>query len=207
MSHAERIIDFLSRRPGLWFDDDQLAQHLGIQPRQTVSQACRQLAAAGRIRRERVDHKICNSGPAGADAGGRAEPETEGPAGPTAGAMTAAAFEQAARRAVASRFGVTVMPGQVPGVPKTFDLVSPDRTVVGDAKFYTMVRGAQLPAAKFATIAEYVWLLEKTTARHRIMVFGQDRRVPAEWLKRYGHLVRGVEFYFLTPEGDLEQLR
>jgi len=52
----------------------------------------------------------------------------------------------------------------VPGIRKQFDYVSADAQVVGDAKYSTLVGGERLPPAKFATIAEHVWLLEKTNA-------------------------------------------
>jgi len=52
-----------------------------------------------------------------------------------------------------------------------------------------------------------VWLLERTTARRRFLVFGNQRRVSEWWLEKYGGLVVGVEFYFLTDDGTLDQLR
>ena len=103
-------------------------------------------------------------------------------------------------------FGVPLMPGKVAGIPKKFDLASPDRKVVGDAKYFTLVGGKQLPPAKFSVIAEHVWLLEKTGAPVTFLVFGNDQRVPESWLERYGKLARGVAFFFLTDEGNLEQL-
>ena len=107
---------------------------------------------------------------------------------------------------MSEHYGVALAPGQVAGVPKQFDLVSADRQIVGDAKYYTLVRGEGLPAAKFATIAEYVWLLEKSGARHRFLVFGNDPNVPRWWLRKYGHLVDAVDFYFLHDSGKLEGL-
>jgi hypothetical protein len=45
-----RILETLARssRP---LDDDELASRLDVQPRQTINQACRALAAAGRLNR------------------------------------------------------------------------------------------------------------------------------------------------------------
>lgn len=68
--------------------------------------------------------------------------------------MDSSAFEALARSVMSLELGTELLPGDVRGVPKRFDLVSGDGAVVGDAKFYTMVRGAGLPPAKFATIAE-----------------------------------------------------
>jgi hypothetical protein len=59
---------------------------------------------------------------------------------------------------------------------------------------------------KFSVIAEHVWLLEKTSAEKRFLVFGNDKRVPIEWLQRYGPLVHSVEFYFLDVAGHLQRL-
>lgn len=73
-THAERIVSLLARKPGL--DDDQIAAELGIEPRQTVNQTCRRLAAKGVLNRRRGDRgKIINalsSGPVAPPAAGSA---------------------------------------------------------------------------------------------------------------------------------------
>lgn len=115
-------------------------------------------------------------------------------------------FEILAARAMSNHFGVALTAGRAAAVPKKFDLVSADGSIVGDAKFYTLVGGRRLPPAKFATIAEHVWLLEKTTASHKFLVFGNQRDVPVSWLRRYGRLLSGVEFFFLSASGQLERL-
>jgi len=106
-------------------------------------------------------------------------------------------FEKIAREVLSDYFRTRLRKGRIPGVPKEFDMVSEDRKIVGDAKYLTMVRGKHLPPAKFSMIAEHVWLLEKCPASHKFLVFGNDSRVPREWLKRYGHLVNNVTFFFL----------
>jgi len=115
--------------------------------------------------------------------------------------ITSQEFEEIARQVMADYFEFKepdeLSPGKVPGFPKLFDFVSPDKKIVGDAKYLTMVRGKRIPPAKFSTIAEYVWMLEKTDARVKFIVFGNDRRVPEEWLVRYGKLVSEVRFFFL----------
>ena len=78
---------------------------------------------------------------------------------------------------------------------------------MGDAKYYTRVGATRWPPAKAAGIAEHVWLLEKTGAAEAFLVFGNDRQVPVMWLERYGNLVSGVTFYFLSDDGELEELR
>jgi hypothetical protein len=106
-----------------------------------------------------------------------------------------------------SRVSTSLAPGSLENVPKRFDFVSPDQRIVGDAKYYTLVGGVGLPPAKFSIIAEPVWLLERIGAPVQFLVFGNDRSVPVQWLKRYGHLASAVAFYFLTGSGDLETLR
>jgi len=121
--------------------------------------------------------------------------------------ISAAQFEEEARIFMSKYYSKELLACKHPNVPKIFDMISDDCEIVGDAKFYTMVRGNSLPPAKFATIAEHVWLLEKTGAQHKFLIFGNDRRVPEEWLKRYGDLVDGVDFFFyVVGERKIERL-
>ena len=129
------------------------------------------------------------------------EPEAQ-----TGGALTRTAFETLARRSLSERYAVELVPGSVPGVRKQFDFVSHDRQIVGDAHYDTRVGGTALPAPRFGTIAEQVWLLEKTGAPTAFLVFGSDREVPALWLARYGNLNTGVVFYLMAGDGHLEVL-
>ena len=116
-------------------------------------------------------------------------------------------FEIFAKNVLSSFFNVQLNPMQVFGVPKIFDLVSEDTQIAGDAKYFTLVKGKSIPPAKFSIIAEHVWLLEKTNAKRKFLVFGNDKRVPQKWLEKYGPLVDSVEFYFLDESGKLELLQ
>ena len=116
------------------------------------------------------------------------------------------AFEELARTVMSMCFGVPLMSGKAPGVPKEFDMVSLNRDIVGDAKYFTLVRGQRLPPTKFSVIAEHVWLLEKSGAPVPFLAVRNDRQVPLLWLQRYGDLVSGVAFYSLTDDFELEQL-
>lgn len=105
-------------------------------------------------------------------------------------------FEDLVRRHLSENWQVELQVRQVQltnTCAKKFDLVSEDWEYIGDAKY---MKNISVPAAKWSTIAEYVWLLEKTTAQHRFLVFGKDREVAVRWLERYGSLVHGIEFYF-----------
>jgi len=115
-------------------------------------------------------------------------------------------FEQRAARIMSEHYGVSLHEGGVAGVPKRFDLVSKDGTVVGDAKYCPLVRGTNNPSAKFSVIAEHVWLLEKSQAIHKFLVFGNQREVPIKWLMKYAHLATAVSFFFIDGRGNLEKL-
>lgn len=116
-------------------------------------------------------------------------------------------FEDLARGKMSAHFGVDLAERSLPGVPKRFDMASADGQFVGDAKYLTLVKRTNLPPAKFMEIAGHVWLLEKTGAGHKFLVFGNQREVPERWLKKYGAIVKGVGLYFLSDEGSLECLR
>jgi len=81
--------------------------------------------------------------------------------------------------------------------PKKFDMVSKDESIVGDAKYLTLVHGEDNPPAKFAEIGFYVWLLENVDCLKRFLVFGNQIEVPILWLKKYRKLVKNVDFYFI----------
>jgi len=120
--------------------------------------------------------------------------------------MNSRAFEALARQRMSEDYDVPLEPGWVGQVHKRFDFVAPYGRIVGDAMYYTPVRGTRWPPAKAATITEHVWLLEKTGAPETFLVFGNDRQVPVLWLERYGNLVSGVTFFFLSDDGQLEEL-
>jgi hypothetical protein len=208
-TNRERILDYLWSIAPEGATNSQIRDGTDISSHQQVYMLTRELRGAGRIRGEQHGHKWVFW----ADESPAVQLTSPGRAAP--GEMYARAereitpqvFEDLARAVMGAHFGVLLTPGEVPGVPKRFDLVSPDKDIVGDAKYFTLVRGQRLPPAKFSIIAEHVWLLEKTGAPVTFLVFGNDRQVPVLWLKRYGNLASGVAFYFLTDDGVFEQLQ
>ena len=114
-------------------------------------------------------------------------------------------FEEKMRNVMSDYYKQSLYAGKAEGTPKLFDMVSEDKSIAGDAKYLTMVGGNRLPPAKFSVIAEHVWLLEKTNAKHKFLVFGNEKKVPIEWLNRYGRLVKDVAFFFFDGE-KLEKL-
>ncbi len=115
-------------------------------------------------------------------------------------------FEEIARASLSNEFKTKLNKRLHSFVPKIFDFISQNEEIVGDAKYYTMVGGVSNPPAKFSTIAEHVWLLEKTNSKIKILAFGNDIRVPVEWLRLYGLLVRGIKFFFIENDGKLKEL-
>lgn len=209
MAFHDRVLAYLQSTTPQRATNSDIRHNLGAQHHAQVFQATRLLMESGQIHGQRYG----NEWVFWADAVSR---HVESPViadliePPTARAkpvMDSRTFEEVARKVMSEYFGTHLPRGEAHGVPKLFDMVSADGQIVGDAKYYTMVGGERLPPAKFSVIAEHVWLLEKTAASHRFLVFGNDRRVPEMWLVRYGELVSGVAFYFLCDSGEFHCLR
>ena len=192
MSYAERTLDFLWTIAPDGATNADITRRLGTTS-QTVYMLMQDLLRRGLVRGEQQGRTWVFY----------AIDEPEVPAG---GALSQAAFEALARRILSERYAVELVPGSVPGVRKQFAFVSFDRQVVGDAKYYTRVRGTALPSTTFAMLSEHVWLLDKTGASTTFLVLGNDREIPVLWLERYGNLASGVAFYFLADDGQLEVL-
>jgi hypothetical protein len=208
-TNRERILDYLWSISPDWATNSQIRDATGIKSHQQVYMLTRELMGARLIRGEQRGREWIFW----ADESPVVQLASPGQA-PMREVLTQAekqlsprAFEDLARSVTSAHFGVPLVSGQVPGVPKEFDMVSPDGSIVGDAKYFTLVRGQRLPPAKFSVIAEHVWLLERTGAPTTFLVFGNDRQVPELWLQRYGDLVSGIAFYFLTDDGELELIQ
>lgn len=116
---------------------------------------------------------------------------------PVCGDKISELFEKELRAFLSQKWGIPLRPQKVKigEIEKCFDLVSDDANYIGDAKFY---KSLDVPAAKWSTIAEYVWLLQFTKAKSRFLIFGRDRSVPQRWLNRHRSLVGDVKFYFFN---------
>jgi hypothetical protein len=115
-------------------------------------------------------------------------------------------FEALARQRMSEHFQLKLERGYVGQVHKEFDFVAPYARIVGDAIHFRGSTATRWAPAKAAFIAESVWMLEKTGAPLTFLVFGNDRHTPAMWLERFGNLVFNVIFYFLSDDGELEEL-
>ncbi len=173
-----------------------------IEPHQKVYGITRKLLRAGKISGRQIGREWFFK----AIPGSEEAPETLYEKPIPEESPNSTSFESLARQVFSRYYGTPLKPGCLPGIPKKWDLLSDDGMIVGDAKYYTLVGGSSLPPAKFSTIAEHVWLLEKTDARTKFLVFGNQIEVPQHWLARYGKLVSGVNFFFLDAEGNITLL-
>ena len=203
-TNAERVLEYLWSVGPRGATNGEILKATGIQSHQSLYMLTQELMGRGKIQGRKQGSQwifsLDESPEALLESVSRAAPGAPVPR------LTAAQFEALARQVLSAHYGAPLEAGQVGGVPKRFDLVSPDGSIAGDAKYFTLVRGKRLPPAKFSIIAEHVWLLEKTGAREKFLVFGHDSEMPKRWLERYGHLRAGVGFYFLTNDGSLEEL-
>lgn len=113
-------------------------------------------------------------------------------------------FEIDARKFLSKHWSVELKEREVKigDASKKFDFVSEDQSFVGDAKF---MKNIPVPAAKWSHISECIWLLQKTRAKRKFMLFGQDKEIPERYLKRWSSIVTDIEFYFFDGK-KLERL-
>ncbi|MBB2868613.1 UNVERIFIED_ORG: hypothetical protein GGI63_005257 [Rhizobium esperanzae] len=199
MDNTGKILGFLRSISPKTATNSQIVSRTGIRPHQQVFQITRRLCDGGQIRGRlfgkewefwTVDN-ICTETIQGEN---------------TAVSGTALAFERWVRGLLQERFGCPLPDGTHPDVHKRWDFISPDGSVIGDAKFYSLVNGERYPPAKMATISEHVWLLSQTDAKHRFIVFGNDVRVPEQWLSRYGRHLSDIRFYFADERAGITVL-
>lgn len=205
MTNKDIILKYLKSISPMDATITEIETATGVSPHAQVYQKVQELLKSGLIigwREGRTWHftAISNLGD---------QPEINEPGSdrtnPTA-TLTPTQFEQKAREVFSGKFNTPLQYGRVSNVRKEWDLVSEDGSIVGDAKYYTLVGGVRLPPAKFATIAEHVWLLEKISAKTKFLVFGNQIAVPKLWLGKYANLVNDVLFYFLEKSGKITQL-
>lgn len=118
-------------------------------------------------------------------------------------------FEVRARVVLSTRLGINLSKRRLRlsgGSFREFDGVSDDGSIAMDAK--NLSWGINQPAAKLADISQLVLHLIHVDARRRIVICGNDRRVPIEWLRRWRGLaaIHRIEFYFLGSS-ELELLQ
>lgn len=208
-TNANRVLFFLQSISPREATNSDIRGHTGVKPHQQIFQITQRLMKEGTIKGRQLGNEWYFWTETKRAASQREEPRI--PSNKTVkerrGSLSPSEFEGLVRKVLGQHYGVEFSSGMVAGVPKIFDLVSESHEHVGDAKYYTLVGGERLPPAKFSVIAEHVWLLEKTGANEKFLVFGNDRRVPEKWIEKYGDLAQKVAFFFLSDEGNLEVLK
>lgn len=204
-TNKERVLEAIWAASPAGMTNGEIQRATGIASQQAIYLLTRELVQSGWIEGEQQGREWVFW--ANESAWGQlASPGRTGPQEPYHGMDDTAAFTRRARGAMRALLGVSLVPGTVEGVPREFELVSPDRQMVGSVVYCAPVQGQWLPPAKFSLIGERVWLLDKTGAEVVFLVFGYDRDVPWLWLSRYGHLAPRVQFYYLSVEGALDRL-
>jgi hypothetical protein len=202
MSNQDKVLSFLKTISPEIATNAEIVARTSIQPHQQVFQITRRLCEEGKISSRKHGHEWvfwCD------ETDLRCEKSIADNAS-LGTKISYRQFEELARKCMEQRFKCTLSDRQVDGQPKRWDFVSDGSKIIGDAKFYTLVKGGRFPPAKMSVIAEHVWLLEKTRAKTKFLVFGNEKRVPEIWLEKYGQLVVDVDFYFLSEGGQLEKL-
>jgi len=186
MGNRHVLLDHIRRHPGL--DDDELSHRLGIEPRQQVNSICRQLARSGLIeRRIGPNGKLCNY-----PQGGRAStPSRTRPASlqePRAGGSH---NERVMAEILAAAKGWNLQKGsvQIAQRQRSFDFVSADGRVVGDAKSGTgLTAGGNRASAKISDAVATAHALDQVEkAETRFLAFSDEDlfRFVLSDLKRY----------------------
>jgi hypothetical protein len=113
-------------------------------------------------------------------------------------------YERLAAAAAGHHFGIPFQKSVPVVVPKMFSLVSAGGEVIGETVYFSPSESENQIRIRFSLITENVWLLEKTKARRKFLIFNSHRDVLLDWLGRFGHLVNLIEFYLLNENGQLE---
>ena len=128
--------------------------------------------------------------------------------------MKSKKFEEIARNAIQKKLGCKLNNGKlnITGKDKNFDLVNENKRIVGDVKHYSMTKGGNIPSAKFSTLNEYAWLmqrLERSTNLKwkKIFVIGADKPLVKKYIKTYGKWLDDIEVYYCSERGEINRIK
>jgi hypothetical protein len=132
MTNRDRVLEFLRSISPRDATNAEIVAHTAIKPDQQVFQITKDLYQLRIIKGSKGD---------GEWKFWSVKKQTASPMPPPAAPMRntlnlSVAFEEQARRVMSQYFGVTLDRGKAAGVSKAFDLISADKQIVGDAKFY-----------------------------------------------------------------------
>ena len=123
-------------------------------------------------------------------------------------------FEVVARKSIENELGTILNGGKIDicGKSKNFDLLNVDKKIVGDIKHYKMTAGGNNPSAKFSTLNEYSWLMQKLEQYQKqkwqkIFIIGKDPNVAKKYISTYDAWLDDIEIYFCDADGKLKKMR
>jgi hypothetical protein len=144
MDNEQNILQAVENVWPRWISNAQLRSETGIKPHQQIFQLTRKLVTSGHIRGERRGREWFFSALRSPQTQPTPIIERNQQSNPI-NSHGSFGFESSARPALASFFGVPLNSGKLLNVPKKFDLVSADGEIAGDAKYFDLVRGENLP--------------------------------------------------------------
>ena len=96
----------------------------------------------------------------------------------------------------------------IDGKGKKFDFVNRNNKVVGDAKFYSFTSSGHRPSAKFSTLNEYIWLLQKISSSwKKFLVIGDDESLVEKYVNEFEPWIKGVSIFFSDGKSVLKEIR
>ena len=97
---------------------------------------------------------------------------------------------------------------KINGKSKKFDFIDLKNNIVGDCKYYSFTKTGKRPSAKFSTLNEYMWLLQKLPeAWQKFVVIGTDETLVKKYVNEYLPWLEGVTIYFSDGEKQLKIIK
>jgi len=94
------------------------------------------------------------------------------------------------------------------GKSKRFDFIDLKNKIVGDAKFYSFTKSGNRPSAKFSTLNEYVWLLQKLpNSWKKFIVIGKDKSLVKKYVKEYKPWLENVAIFYSDGKSILNKIK
>lgn len=119
-------------------------------------------------------------------------------------------FEANARKLAENYFNVTFPKDEyveINGKKKKFDFVNFDSEIVGDAKHYSFTKSGNRPSAKFSTLNEYIWLLQKMPPNWtKFVVIGQDKELVQDYYNEFEPWLKSVLVFYSDGEDAFEKI-
>jgi hypothetical protein len=94
------------------------------------------------------------------------------------------------------------------GKSKKFDFVDSKNKIVGDCKYYCFTKSGNRPSAKFSTLNEYVWLLQKLPQDWRkFIVIGKDEKLVKKYVDEYTVWLNEVTIFYSDGKNKLKIIK